>query len=196
MGEGDGMTGVTGEHGRGRLRKAAGTVAVAVLTMSLVAGFAGVGGSPVAAAALPRATGTSHFNFVAMSPTPSGNGYWLAASGGKVEAFGDAVAHGDLSGTVLSAPIIGMAPTATGNGYWLLGRDGGVFSFGDASFFGSTGNIVLNKPVVGITPTSDGKGYWFVAADGGVFTFGDAVFAGSTGSLTLNQPVVGMASSG
>ncbi len=133
------------------------------------------------------------FNFVGMAPTPSGNGYWLVASGGKVEAFGDAVKYGDLYGTPLSAPLVGMAATPDGLGYWLLGGDGGVFTFGDAPFYGSTGNIHLNKPVVAMAAAPDGKGYWFVATDGGVFNYGSAGFFGSTGSMHLNKPIVGMA---
>src|ERR1019366_3874854 len=66
--------------------------------------------SPGAGAAVQgRVAGHASFNFVGMAPTPSGNGYWLAASGGKVEAFGDAVKFGDLYGTPLSAPLVGMA---------------------------------------------------------------------------------------
>ena len=150
-------------------------VTVAAMTGGvLVATLAGsTSGSAGAVVARPAAS-TAHFNFVGMAPTPSGNGYWLVASGGKVEAFGDAVSYGDLSKRMLNAPIIGMAPTPDGKGYWLLGRDGGVFTFGDAQFYGSTGNIHLNQPVVGMAATPDGKGYWFVAADGGVFAYGDA----------------------
>ena len=128
------------------------------------------------AAVQARVVGHASFNFVGMAPSPSGNGYWLVASGGKVEAFGDAMKHGDLYGTPLNAPLVGMAATPDGLGYWLLGGDGGVFTFGTAQFYGSTGSLVLNKPVVGMTATSDGHGYWLVASDGGIFSYGDAKF--------------------
>jgi hypothetical protein len=128
---------------------------------------------------------------VAMAPTPSGNGYWIAASGGGVLARGGAQDKGQISG--LTRPIVGIAPTPSGNGYWTTGGDGGVFSFGDAEFFGSTGDLRLNKPVVAMAATPTGRGYWFVASDGGIFSFGDAGFYGSTGDLRLNQPIVGMA---
>ncbi len=103
----------------GRIRCATAAIALSLLTVAPAAGAA----TPTSAAVLPRVTGS--FNFVSMAPTPSGNGYWLAASGGKVEAFGDAVFHGDLSKTTLNSPIIAIAATADGNGYWLVGRDGG-----------------------------------------------------------------------
>jgi ribosomal protein L24E len=129
---------------------------------------------------------------VAMAPTPSGNGYWIAAASGAVLARGGAADKGSISG--LSRPVVAMAATPTGNGYWTTGGDGGVFSFGDAEFYGSTGDLRLNRPVVAMASTPSGKGYWFVASDGGIFSFGDAAFFGSTGDIRLNQPIVGMAS--
>ena len=131
-------------------------------------------------------------SFIAITPTPSGQGYWQATSDGQVLGFGDARTYGWMSGTHLNRPIVGMASTADGAGYWLVASDGGIFSFGDALFYGSTGGMALNKPVVGMASTSDGKGYYLVASDGGVFTFGDAAFQGSAGAMHLNQPMVGM----
>ncbi|HEV3365889.1 MAG TPA: hypothetical protein VG054_00390, partial [Acidimicrobiales bacterium] len=86
--------------------------ALTVLTVGASA-MTGSTGGKAGAATLPRAAGTS-FNFVSMAQTPTGKGYWLAASGGKVEAFGDAVFHGDLSGSTLNAPIVGIAATVDG----------------------------------------------------------------------------------
>jgi surface antigen len=130
---------------------------------------------------------------VAITPTPTGHGYWLIARDGGVFAFGDARFYGSTGGLRLAQPVVGMAATASGHGYWLVASDGGVFSYGDARFFGSTGNLTLRRPIVGIAAASSGGGYWLVASDGGVFAFGDARFLGSTGGLALNQPVVGMA---
>jgi hypothetical protein len=130
---------------------------------------------------------------VGIAATPSGNGYWLAASDGGIFTFGDAEYFGSMGGVPLNKPIVGLAATATGKGYWLVASDGGIFTFGDAVYFGSTGDIVLNKPMVGMATTSTGEGYWLVASDGGIFTFGDAVFYGSTGNIALQKPVVGMA---
>ncbi|MDQ1436525.1 MAG: hypothetical protein QOK43_154 [Acidimicrobiaceae bacterium] len=124
-------------------------------------------------------------------------GYYLAGQFGEVQAFGDAVDHGDATGVDLNAPIVDMATTQTnGDGYWLLGLDGGVFSY-NAKFFGSTGGMPLNQPVVAMSavPLTDnlrGDGYWFVALDGGVFAYGEAAFKGSMGGKPLNEPVIGM----
>jgi hypothetical protein len=138
---------------------------------------------------------------VALEPTPSGRGYWLAASDGDVFPFGDATFLGSFQfgtdrgnqASVPNQPIVDMESTTTGRGYWLVAADGGIFAFGNARFLGSTGNIRLNQPVVGMVPTPSGLGYWLVATDGGVFAFGDAGFHGSTGNIPLNKPIVGMA---
>jgi sugar lactone lactonase YvrE len=125
--------------------------------------------------------------------SPTGLGYFLAASDGGIFNYGDAGFYGSTGNLKLNKPIVGLARTPDAKGYWLVASDGGVFSFGDAPFYGSTGNLVLNKPIVGMAATPDGKGYWLVASDGGVFSFGDAPFYGSTGNLVLNKPIVGMA---
>jgi len=130
---------------------------------------------------------------VAMAPTPSGHGYWVAAADGGVFAFGDATYLNSMGGTSLFAPVVGMAATPDGKGYWLVAADGGVFAFGDAGFFGSTGGIRLAQPVVGMAATPDGQGYWLVAADGGVFAFGDAGFSGSAANQNIGTWVTGIA---
>ena len=122
---------------------------------------------------------------VTMMASPSGRGYWLAASDGGVFSYGDAKFHGSTGGMRLNQPVVGMATTPSGNGYWLVASDGGIFSFGDAKFRGSTGAMRLNRPVVGMAATADGNGYWLVASDGGIFSFGNAKFHGSTGGRAL-----------
>ena len=125
--------------------------------------------------------------------SPTGLGYWFAASDGGIFNYGYAGFFGSRGGQPLNKPIVGMAATADGKGYWLVASDGGIFNYGDAGFFGSTGSIVLNKPIVGMAPTPGGKGYWLVASDGGIFNYGDAGFFGSRGGQPLNKPIVGMA---
>lgn len=71
---------------------------------------------------------------VAIRSTPSGNGYWIAASDGGVFAFGDAQFYGAMGGKQLNAPIVDFCAHPSGQGYWLLGADGGVFAFGNAQF--------------------------------------------------------------
>jgi hypothetical protein len=131
--------------------------------------------------------------YVAMAAQPSGGGYAVLSSMGKLYPYGNFTSKGDESAIRLEQPMVGLAVMPTGAGYWLVAADGGIFTFGDAQFFGSTGDLVLNKPIVGMAATPTGAGYWLVAADGGIFSFGDAPFDGSTGSIVLNRPVVGMA---
>lgn len=74
----------------------------------------------------------------AIEPTPTGNGYWIAADDGAVHAFGDAPYLGGRGGPdAENAPTVDMAAHPSGQGYWLLTADGGVFSFGAAGFHGS-----------------------------------------------------------
>ena len=144
------------------------------------------------------AAAPGHLNspIVAMSSTPTGHGYWNAASDGGIFAFGDAAFHGSMGGQPLTRPVVGMAATSDGKGYWEVAADGGLFAFGDAGYFGSTGNIRLNRPIVGMASTPDGRGYWLVASDGGVFAFGDAGYFGSMGGQQLNRPIVAIAAHG
>jgi uncharacterized protein YkwD len=139
--------------------------------------------------------GDAHLNqpIVGIAATPTGHGYWLAASDGGIFAFGDATFLGSTGALHLNSPIVAITATPSGHGYWLAARDGGIFAFGDAAFSGSTGALRLNSPIVGMAATPSGHGYWLVARDGGIFAFGDATFVGSTGAVHLNSPIVAMA---
>ena len=179
-------------------RLAAHRAAVAIAGACALAGATLVTVSPIGAGA----SGAKYYGspaghlsapVVSMAATPSGNGYWLAASDGSVYSYGDAHFYGSMGGHPLTQPVVGMAATISGHGYWLVARDGGIFSFGDARFYGSMGGLHLNQPIVGMSQTHSGHGYWMVASDGGIFSFGDARFYGSTGALHLVRPVVGMA---
>jgi hypothetical protein len=46
---------------------------------------------------------------IAISATPSGNGYWTVASDGGIFTFGDAPFLGSMGGTRLNRPIVAMA---------------------------------------------------------------------------------------
>src|SRR5581483_10824175 len=113
-----------------------------------------------------------------LSATPSGAGYWVFTTRGRVLAFGDAPFLGDMTGTVLNGPVLDSVATPSGRGYYLVASDGGIFAFGDARFAGSMGGRRLNAPVRSLVPDGDGDGYWLVASDGGVSAFG-APFRGS-----------------
>jgi hypothetical protein len=62
--------------------------------------FGSTGGSPGGPAA------------VGLSPTPSGQGYWLARADGGVVPFGDAQNWGPLAPGPLAAPLVGLATQA------------------------------------------------------------------------------------
>ena len=147
--------------------------------------------SPVVSQAAPPSTVPT--SWIGIAANPQGGGYWVTSNQGHVRAFGNALAHGDMTGTTLNRPVVSMAATPDGQGYWLNASDGGIFTFGTAQFWGSAGSLHLNAPIVGMAPTHDGNGYWLVASDGGMFAYGDAAFEGSLGSVHLNQPIVGMA---
>jgi uncharacterized delta-60 repeat protein len=132
---------------------------------------------------------------VSISATPTGKGYWVFTSQGRVRTFGDAQSFGDMAGTKLNAAVIDSVATPSGRGYYMVASDGGIFSFGDAAFHGSMGATLLNAPVRALVPDPDGRGYWLVASDGGIFAF-DAPFRGSMGQTPLNQPVTGMVAFG
>jgi cell wall-associated NlpC family hydrolase len=134
---------------------------------------------------------------VAVSATPTGNGYWLVTSDGSV--FGAGSAGSFAPGTVaMNKPVVDMAPTPDGLGYWLLTTDGSVFGFGDARLFGvaatvspaaaTAGSPSAGSPLVDMAPTPDGLGYWLLRADGTVASFGDAVQAGSAPVPTGGDP--------
>jgi hypothetical protein len=146
--------------------------------------YGGMGGQPL------------HRPIVGMSPTSTGNGYWLVASDGGIFSFGDARFHGSTGSITLNRPIVGISVTPSGKGYWMVATDGGIFAFGDARFYGSTGSLQLNQPIEGMTATRTGRGYWMVAADGGIFAFGDAAFHGSLGGQSLSAPIAGMVPNG
>jgi hypothetical protein len=149
-----------------------------------------LGGAPFHGSAAGKLALGEHA--VGIQASPTGNGYYILTSLGRIFTFGDARSRGSMVGVPLNAPIVAMAPTPGNKGYWLLGRDGGVFSFGDARFYGSMGGVRLNAPIISMAATPTGHGYWLLASDGGVFSFGDARFYGSTGGMRLAAPVISM----
>ena len=135
-----------------------------------------------------------------LTPTPTGQGYWMLDTSGLITAFGDAVHVGDPdqllprrigNGTLEIA--ISMSPTPTGRGYWVFTSLGRAIAFGDAEHFGDMSGVPLNGIVLDSVALPDGRGYYMVAQDGGIFSFGSATFHGSMGGKPLNEPVVGMA---
>jgi len=120
---------------------------------------------------------------VDVASTPSGNGYWLLRSDGRVMAFGDAVKRGAV--TANNTKVVGMSSTLDGGGYWMVTRLGRVLSFGNAADYG--GARSSGATIVDIAATPSSLGYWLFATDGRVFGFGDAAELGNA----KNSRVVG-----
>ena len=141
------------------------------------------------------AAGTVTLSFTGTTPVVADQApsYWMAHSGGQVDAVGGAQSLG--SDTPDSgASVADIVPTPDGNGYWLAESEGRVAAFGDATGYGSPQGIT--HPIVGMATTPDGRGYWLVASDGGIFSYGDAAFYGSTGAEHLTRPIIAMAATG
>jgi hypothetical protein len=120
------------------------TRTVKVLIGFVLASCMVVGGSSAVAQAQPSYVSVAPP--VAITATPSGAGYWIAASNGGIFTFGDAGFYGSAANTQLNKPIVGMASTPTGGGYWLAASDGGIFAYGDAGYYGSASDLPPNAP--------------------------------------------------
>jgi hypothetical protein len=118
---------------------------------------------------------------VDMASTPSGSGYWLLRSDGRVLAFGDAVKRGAVTSD--NTKVVGMSSTADGGGYWMVTRSGRVLSFGNAAAFGGARSSGATMAEIVATPS--GLGYWLFATDGRVFAFGDAAHFGNAKSSRI-----------
>ncbi len=126
---------------------------------------------------------------VGIAGTPSGRGYWLTASSGRVVPFGDASSFG----SVATRNVVAIAARPVGDGYWLATADGRVLAFGAAKPLGSLAGRRIARPVVAMAASPTGDGYWLATSDGGVFSFGDARFFGS--AAAPGRRVVAMAAS-
>jgi len=134
----------------------------------------------------------------AIELSPSGNGYWVLAEDGAVDAFGDAADFGSVGSEVFRSnerPTT-LASTPSGNGYWIITTAGRVVTFGDAETFGDLINFELAGEIIAAAATPSGNGYYLVGADGGIFAFGDAKFVesipGVLPGVRLNKPIVGL----
>jgi hypothetical protein len=126
---------------------------------------------------------------VGIAATPSGAGYWIATSDGRVAKFGDAAVEGDARAMRLSVTVVAIAALPNGTGYWLATADGGVLPFGAAKHYGDAANRPLSSPVVDIAATKTGRGYWLVSRDGTVRAYGDAVHRGDASRAALVSPI-------
>ena len=80
-----------------------------------------------------------------LTPTHTGNGYWIVRPDGSVWSYGDAQYCGGLNP---GAPVAGgaMPPGVTaisisghptGQGYWIYSSAHGVYAFGAAQYHGA-----------------------------------------------------------
>jgi hypothetical protein len=127
---------------------------------------------------------------VAIASTPSGGGYWLVNSAGRVFAFGDAAHRGDMYGRYIHAPVVDVVPTPSGGGYWLVGRDGAIYDFGNARWHGSMRQRGISAPIVAGASTKSGNGYWLFGRNGAVYNLGDARWHGSMRQRGISAPIV------
>lgn len=97
----------------------------------------------------PEASQMIRNEAIAIRPTPSGQGFYIAARDGGVFPFGDAIGFGSLydhiQHTAVDDELADLAVTSTGKGYWLLSNDGGVFPYGDAVGYGSAYDQIGGK---------------------------------------------------
>lgn len=109
--------------------------------------------------------------YVAIASSPSGYGYYIVRSDGKVRAYGDGHKHGDAADARTS--IVDIEASPSGRGYWLLSGKGRVFNFGNGVHdYGNARD--RNVTTVAIASTATGRGYWLLTDRGNVIPFGDA----------------------
>jgi 2',3'-cyclic-nucleotide 2'-phosphodiesterase (5'-nucleotidase family) len=100
--------------------------------------------------------------------TPSGNGAWLLAHGGRIVTLGDAV----VTSQSLSEPAIQLVSSYNRLGYYVIGKRGEVSASANAPVI--TGSLSNTRIIVGGVPTSSGKGLWLLTSTGKIIGLGDA----------------------
>jgi 1-phosphatidylinositol phosphodiesterase len=106
-----------------------------------------------------------------ISTPPTGPGYWVLYSNGKVRAF-NANNHGQLEDGTNLVPV-SIVATLNGLGYWILADNGRIHNYGNAGDFGDRRDAGQISSSMARTPGGDG--YWILAASGAVHAFGRAV---------------------
>lgn len=116
---------------------------------------------------------------ISIRRTPSGHGYWICGSDGRVYEKGDAPQFGNLVSVGINNTICGFAVRPQGDGYWLLATNGDLYRFGNALDHGnlnSVGGLTQGATASAIDAVADGNGYRCVTSAGGVFDFGSAQY--------------------
>ena len=81
-----------------------------------------------------------------MAASPTGSGYWLAATNGDVYSFGVAT-HGSTSHVKVSSPVIGIAASSSGNSYLLAEADGTISRHGTTRSYGEVPAKAHSEPI-------------------------------------------------
>ncbi len=160
------------------------TASVSVIPEAAKAGFFAVDnqgvttniGSTTGNFAKLRIRSSGYFGSVS---TPSGNGAWLLANGGRIVALGDAT----VTSSPLTDPAIQIVSSYNRLGYYVIGKNGQVSASANAPVIESTSSN--SRVVIGGVPTSSGKGMWLVRTNGKIDGIGDA----TSGALAKGQYV-------
>ena len=128
---------------------------------------------------------------VAAATTPSGAGYALLFSTGRVLRFGDAPDLGSAEAAFLGGgAATGIGFTPNGAGYWVASSRGSVVALGDAPVLGDL--TLTDDSVVGMASLPAREGYWLVTKRGKVAAFGAACHFGDLTGVSLSDPIVGV----
>ncbi|HEY3143641.1 MAG TPA: hypothetical protein VGJ86_21070 [Acidimicrobiales bacterium] len=127
---------------------------------------------------------------VGIAPSARDEGYWIATSEGRVQAFGDAVELGDHRGQ--GQTVVAMAPTPDEHGYWLLTEEGRIVAFGTATHLGDLEGTLPAAPPIALVARPQSDGYWVLDRAGNVYPFGAARDQGSA----AHQDMVRLVGSG
>lgn len=144
----------------------------------------------------PATTGSA---VVAITATPSGDGYYVLRANGVVDAYG-VTSYGSLSAKSLPVGITatGIALDVTTGGYWILSSNGTVSAF-NAPSYGETlvpsGGWGQHPAAVAIAAAPGGVGYFVLRANGAVYGYGVKSHGSLAGTLryTTTAPVLAVA---
>lgn len=140
-----------------------------------------------------------------ITPTYTGDGYWVCYGDGKIYGFGDAdPSYVELPDTLVQTfmdtfinprwhyqhKANGICGHPTKMGFWVTSGDGEVWAYGAAEHYGQLNERVYNAGMADtfrltkteytkcIECTETGNGYWIAFGSGHIAAFGDAVNKG------------------
>ena len=124
------------------------------------------------AAALAAPATAAAARAIAITPSPTGSGYWVATSDGRLTAYGDAAPVE----SVLPIPhLAAIAASPDGTGVWMAGADGTLSAAGTATLHEPAPGTETAAPVTAIAAATGLDGVWVLHADGIVDAYGEAL---------------------